>query len=87
MCLGIPGKVTEVYESSGLKMGRVDFGGASREICLEYVPDTEVGQYVVVHVGFAINVLDEQEAMETLDLIRTVYGAEDPAESTEGQAP
>jgi hydrogenase expression/formation protein HypC len=79
MCLGIPGKVTEVYDENGMKMGRVDFGGAARNICLEYVPDTEVGQYVVVHVGFAINVLDEAEALETLELLHKAYGVERPA--------
>jgi hydrogenase expression/formation protein HypC len=81
MCLGLPGKVTETYETNGMKMGRVDFGGAAREICLEYVPETEVGQYVIVHVGFAINVLDEKEALETLELIEAAYGpasAQDP---------
>lgn len=77
VCLGIPGKVTEVYDSGGLKMGRVDFGGAAREVCLEYVPEVDVGQYVVVHVGFAINVLDEQEAQETLELIKEAYGVEE----------
>ncbi len=73
MCLGIPGKVIETNETGGMLMGRVDFGGAVREACLAYVPDVEVGQYVIVHVGFAISVLNEDEAMETLELIKTVY--------------
>jgi hydrogenase expression/formation protein HypC len=83
MCLGIPGEIIETFDSGGLKMGRVDFGGASREICLEYVPEAEVGQYVIVHVGFAISVLDEAEAKETLELIHAAYGAEDLSVPTE----
>lgn len=69
MCLGIPGKIVEVYERDGLKMGKIDFGGVVRETCLAYVPDIEVGQYAIVHVGFALNIIDEQEAKETLALL------------------
>lgn len=72
MCLGIPGKVTDIYENDGLKMGKVDFGGISREICLDYLEDVELNNYVIVHVGFAISVLDEEEALSTLDLIRQI---------------
>ncbi len=62
MCLGVPGKVIEInYESSPV-MGKVDFGGIKREVCLEYVPDVKVGDYVIVHVGFAISKLNEEEA-------------------------
>lgn len=70
MCLGIPGKVTEIYESDGLKMGKVDFGGITRETCLEYVEDVHEGNYVIVHVGFAISVLNEEEALHTLELLQ-----------------
>ncbi|MCJ7825451.1 MAG: HypC/HybG/HupF family hydrogenase formation chaperone [Anaerolineales bacterium] len=77
MCLGVPGKVSEIYEANGLKMGKVDFGGVKREVCLEYVPDTEVGQYVIVHVGFAINQLSEEEAEETLTLLRQIIDIEE----------
>jgi hydrogenase expression/formation protein HypC len=66
MCLGIPGRVTEVYEQDGLPMGKVDFGGIVRETCLAYTPEAQVGDYVIVHVGFAISRLDEAEAQETL---------------------
>lgn len=70
MCLGIPGKITEKFERDGLKMGKVDFGGVIRDVCLEYVLDVDVNDYVIVHVGFAINVLNEEEAQESLELLR-----------------
>ncbi|MBE2270932.1 MAG: HypC/HybG/HupF family hydrogenase formation chaperone [Anaerolinea sp.] len=77
MCLGIPGKVTEIYESSGARMGKVDFGGIVKEVCLEYVPDILVGEYTIVHVGFAITRLDEQSAQETLQLFHELGIIED----------
>ncbi len=70
MCLGIPGKVTSVYEVDGMKMGKVDFGGVLKEACLEYLPDIRVGDYTIVHVGFGISQLDEEEARQTLDILR-----------------
>jgi hydrogenase expression/formation protein HypC len=70
MCLGIPGKVVELYETNGLKMGKVDFGGAIREACLEYLPDIQIGDYTIIHVGFGISQVDEQEAMETMEMLR-----------------
>ena len=70
MCLGIPGKVTEIYGSEGLQMGTVDFGGVRREVCLAYVADeVETGDYVIVHVGFAISKVDEEEARRTFKLL------------------
>lgn len=69
MCLGIPGKITEIYETGGLKMGKVDFGGVIRETCLAYVPEARVGDYTIVHVGFALNLIDEAEAQKTLELL------------------
>ncbi len=69
MCLGIPGKITEIYEAGGLKMGKVDFGGVVRETCLAYVPEAQVGDYTIVHVGFALNLIDEVEAQKTLELL------------------
>ena len=62
MCLGIPGKILDAYESQGLCMAKVQFGGIVREACLQYVPEAVAGDYVVVHVGFAISKLDEEEA-------------------------
>ncbi len=73
MCLAIPGRVVEIGEETGpLRMGRVDFGGIVREVCLAYVPEVQVGDYVIVHTGFAIQRLDEEEARETLRLLREV---------------
>lgn len=70
MCLGIPGKITEITGESPLNMGKVDFGGAIREVCLAYTPEAQVGDYVVVHAGFAISKIDEDEAQQTFDLMR-----------------
>jgi len=72
MCLGVPGKLTEIYEANGLRMGKVDFGGVMREACLEYLPDVKVGDYVIIHVGFAISQLSEKEAAETLSILREI---------------
>lgn len=66
MCLAIPGQVTKIYEEGGTRMGRVDFGGISKEVCLAYLPEIVVGDYTIVHVGFAISKIDEQSAMESL---------------------
>ncbi len=72
MCLGIPGRIVEVYQSGGLAMGKIDFDGVTREACLAYVPEARVGDYAIIHVGFALNVLSEQEAQETLELLRQI---------------
>ena len=72
MCLGIPGKIIEVYETNGLRMGKVDFGGVTREACLEYVPEANLGDYTIIHVGFAISKLSEDEAHETLRILREI---------------
>jgi hydrogenase expression/formation protein HypC len=65
MCLAIPGKVAEVFTHEGMRMARVQFGGVTREACLDYVPETQPGDYVLVHVGFAISRVDEEEARRT----------------------
>ena len=70
MCLGIPGKVVEIYEVNDVRMGKVDFGGVQKEVCLAYVPEIAVGDYTIIHVGFAITQLDEQSAQETLALFQ-----------------
>ena len=70
MCLGVPGRITEIYELNGLSMGKIDFGGVMKEACLSYVEDVQVDDYVIVHVGFAISKLDEEEAMSTLEVLR-----------------
>ena len=77
MCLGVPGKTVEVYESNGLQMAKVDFGGIFREACLSYVPEAKVGEYCIIHVGFAISLLSEKDAMETLELLRQMGSLEE----------
>jgi hydrogenase expression/formation protein HypC len=77
MCLGVPGKIVEMYEAGGLPMGKVDFGGVTRETCLAYVPELKVGDYTVVHVGFAISRLSEEEAQATLAILREMGDLEE----------
>ena len=72
MCLGVPGKIVETYEKGVLQMAKVDFGGVFREACLNYVPEAKVGEYCIIHVGFAISLLSESEAMETLELLKQI---------------
>ena len=72
MCLGIPGQVKEIYDVSGIPMGTVDFAGITKEVCLAYVPDIQVGDYTIVHVGFAITQLDEESALESLRLFEEI---------------
>ena len=69
MCLGVPGRILEVYEVDGIHMGKIDFNGAAREVCLEYIPEAKVDEFCLVHAGFAISLLSEEDAMETLKLI------------------
>jgi hydrogenase expression/formation protein HypC len=69
MCLGVPGKILDIYEANGLSMGKIDFGGVIREVCLAYVPEAKVGDYAIIHVGFALNLISEQEAQETLEML------------------
>jgi hydrogenase expression/formation protein HypC len=84
MCLGIPGKIIETYESNGLKMGKIDFGGVIKEACLAYVPEAQVGQYTIVHVGFALNIIDENEAHKTLELLTEIGALEEELGEGEG---
>ena len=77
MCLGIPGKIIDIYERDGLRMGKVDFGGIVREACLAYVPEAQVGDYTIIHVGFALNVIDEEEAQQTLALLDEIGALDD----------
>ncbi len=72
MCLGVPGKIVEIYETEGLRMGKIDFGGITREACLAYVPETAVGDYTIIHVGFAISRLSEEEAQATLEILNEI---------------
>ena len=72
MCLGVPAKIVEMYKKDNLQMARVDFGGVTREACLAYVPEAKVGDYCLVHVGFALNLISEEEARETMELLKEV---------------
>lgn len=72
MCLAVPGRILEIYETNGLLMGKIDFGGVLREVCLTYVPEAKVGDYTIIHVGFALNIIDETDALETLALIEEI---------------
>lgn len=65
MCLAVPGRVERIRESDGVRFGRVDFGGVVREVCLEFVPEARAGDWALVHVGFAIAMIDEEEARAT----------------------
>lgn len=83
MCLGVPGKVVKIEDDAlGLKMGKVSFGGLTREVCLAYTPDVEVDDWVIVHVGFAISELDEEEALKTLAYLEEIDGLEELAEGS-----
>jgi hydrogenase expression/formation protein HypC len=91
MCLAIPGRVVETFPSNGMLMARVQFGGVVREACLEYVPETCVGEYVLVHVGFAISRVNEEEAKRTYEALAeldqlTELNAPEVEESSSGHS-
>lgn len=93
MCLAIPGKVEEIVSDGGIRMGRVSFGGVVKRVCLDYVPEIEVGDYTIVHVGFAISKIDEESAEQTLALFRQMgtleeeLGTEEEAFGRAARAP
>lgn len=72
MCLGIPGKVVELYVVNGMKMAKVDFSGIIKEACMEYLPEIKVGDYTLIHVGFGLSIIDEKEANETMLLLNQI---------------
>jgi hydrogenase expression/formation protein HypC len=80
MCLGIPGKLLELYAQDGLPMGKVSFGGIVKDVCLAYTPEAQLGQFVLVHVGFAISQIDETEAQEIFGYLAEIEeaGATEP---------
>jgi hydrogenase expression/formation protein HypC len=86
MCLGIPGKVVEVYDRDGARMGKVDFDGIVKEICLSFVPEAEVGDYTIVHVGFGITKVDEESAHETLALMKEMGVLESELDAAAAEA-
>jgi hydrogenase expression/formation protein HypC len=85
MCLAIPGRVEEITTDGMIRVGRVNFGGVVKRVCLDYVPEIVVGDYAIVHVGFAISKIDEKSAQETLELFR-VMGVLDEELATEEEA-
>ena len=87
MCLAVPGKIVEIEDMDGLRMAKVDFGEIFREACLDYVPEAKVGDYCVIHVGFAISLLSEKEAMETLELLNQISNIEEELGPEPGAAP
>ncbi len=70
MCLGIPGRITEIWDDRGTRMALVDFGGVTRTVCLAYLSDVTVGQYTIIHAGFALTTVDEDAARQTLAMFR-----------------
>ncbi len=77
MCLGIPGKIIEIDASSGLRMAKIDFDGVVRQACIEAIPEANVGDYTIIHAGYALNILSEAEAKETLDLLTEIVNIEE----------
>ena len=87
MCLGVPGKILSIEPNPfGMTMGKVSFGGVAKEVCLAYTPEVAVGDYVIVHAGFALNKLDEQEAQEVFALLAEMQAEELQAELAAGDA-
>lgn len=72
MCLGVPGKIKEIFNAGSFKMARVDFGGVIRDACIEAIPDAQVGDWTIIHAGFALNLLSEEEARQTLDALNEI---------------
>ncbi len=85
MCLAIPGKVLQIDSDMEPMMGKVSFGGVVKRVCLDWVPDIAIGEYVIVHVGFAISKVNEEEALETLRLFQEMSDGLD--ELNEGEQP
>ncbi len=83
MCLGVPGKIVEIYEMNALHMSKVDFGGVTREVCVETLPEAKVGDYTIVHAGFALSLLSEEEAQATLAALRELALIEDELNASE----
>src|SRR5271154_1360708 len=70
MCLGIPGKVIKIFREHDVLMGKIDFSGVIKQVCLEHVPQVQIGQYVLVHVGFALSSIDEAEAVKVFEFLK-----------------
>lgn len=89
MCLGIPGQVVETYREHDVLMGKVSFGGIFRRVCLEHIPEVKPGEYVLVHVGFALERIDEAEAQRVFDFLNQMNQLDElgPPDDTQGAAP
>ena len=85
MCLAVPGKIKELRDAGGIAMGMIDYGGIAREACMAYLPEAKVGEYVLVHAGFAISQVDEDEAARTLALLREMGELADLEEGEPGE--
>jgi hydrogenase expression/formation protein HypC len=86
MCLGIPGKVIDIWDEAGTRMSTVDFGGTTKTVCLAYLPDMRIGEYAIVHAGFAITRLDESSANETLKMFENLGVLQEELAGTDGQS-
>jgi hydrogenase expression/formation protein HypC len=87
MCLGIPGKVIKTFREHDVLMGKVDFSGVSKQVCLEHVPQVQIGQYVLVHVGFALSMIDEEEAQRVFDFLKGMDQLDELEVPSSGDAP
>jgi hydrogenase expression/formation protein HypC len=87
MCLAIPGKILEISENNGLRAGRVEFGGIVSNVCLDFVPDVQIGDYVIVHVGFAISRVDREEAERTYEALESMGLLEGELPSSSEESP
>jgi hydrogenase expression/formation protein HypC len=85
MCLAIPGRVEEITVENDLRIGRVNFGGVVKRVCLDYVPEIEVGDYTIVHVGFALSRIDQESAEKTLEVFRQMGALDEELASEEEQ--
>lgn len=83
MCLGVPGKILEFFDTQGMRMAKVEFGGIVRDVCLQCLPEAVIGDYVIVHVGFAISKIDEAEAARTYQLLEEMGQLMELQESSE----
>jgi hydrogenase expression/formation protein HypC len=84
MCLAVPGKISEIYTIGAMLMAKVDFGGVVREVCIETIPEAKVGDFTIVHAGFALNLLSEEEAQLTLDTLRELAEFEEQLAASTG---
>jgi hydrogenase expression/formation protein HypC len=87
MCLSVPGRIVELLPAQELRMGKVDFGGVARKVCLEHVPDAQPGDWVLVHVGFALSRLDEEEAQRVFALLRELGQSDEALAAGEPEPP